>query len=325
MLEKGIANWACDNGGQIYALLVPTNKDFPSLMNPSIIKIKDQLLINLRNTNYILYHAENNKNEHVWGPLCYLHPENTSYLSTNNILCYLDNDLQISSYSTTDFSFLDQNPIWEFRGLEDCRLVYWDNNLFYSGVRRDTTPNGQGRIELSKILYLPNKSVEIERTRIPALGDNDSYCEKNWMPILDKPYHWVKWTNPTEVVYYDRYTLSTSSVILKNKISCDECYDFRGGSQVIPYNNGYLAIIHEVDLTKTILNKKDGIYTHRFVYWDKDFNIQKISTRFNFMDAKIEFVCGLCEHNDSLLITFGYQDNAAFLLSLPKTLLSKIL
>jgi len=325
MVNSGIVKWICDNGGQIYSLCIPTNKDFPSLMNPSIIKIKDQILVSLRNTNYILYHAENNKNEHIWGPLCYLNPENLSFLSTNNILCYLNNDLQISSYSITDFSFLDQNPMWEFRGLEDSRLVYWEDHLFYSGVRRDTTPNGQGRTELSKLLYLPGKSVEIERIRIPTPGNNDSYCEKNWMPILDKPYHWIKWTNPTEIVYYDRYDDTTSTVILKDKIVYDNHCDLRGGSQVIPYNNGYLAVVHEVNLAPTILNKKNGIYTHRFVYWDRDFNIQKISEKFNFMDAKIEFVCGLCEHNDSLLITFGYQDNAGFLLDLPKKLLSQIL
>ena len=42
------------------------------------------------------------------------------------------------------------------------------------------------------------------------------------------------------------------------------------------------------------------------------------------MDTRIEFVCGLAELEDNLLITFGYQDNASYLLKMPKTLLDKL-
>ena len=35
------------------------------------------------------------------------------------------------------------------------------------------------------------------------------------------------------------------------------------------------------------------------------------------MGAKIEFCCGLAEFNDNILITFGYQDNAAFIVQAP--------
>ena len=42
------------------------------------------------------------------------------------------------------------------------------------------------------------------------------------------------------------------------------------------------------------------------------------------MDAMIEFNCGLADSGDDLLITFGYQDNAAYILKMPKNLLDKI-
>ena len=35
--------------------------------------------------------------------------------------------------------------------LEDARLIKWLNKYYLSGVRRDTTPNGVGRMELSEI------------------------------------------------------------------------------------------------------------------------------------------------------------------------------
>ena len=43
------------------------------------------------------------------------------------------------------------------------------------------------------------------------------------------------------------------------------------------------------------------------------------SETFTFMGAKIEFSCGMAEYNGDLLITFGFQDNAAYILRVPKT------
>ena len=35
------------------------------------------------------------------------------------------------------------------------------------------------------------------------------------------------------------------------------------------------------------------------------------------MDAHVEFATGMCEYKNDVLITFGFQDNAAYLLRLP--------
>ena len=37
----------------------------------------------------------------------------------------------------------------DFIGLEDGRLLKWNDKYYLTGVRRDTTTNGQGRMELS--------------------------------------------------------------------------------------------------------------------------------------------------------------------------------
>ena len=64
-------------------------------------------------------------------------------------------------------------------------------------------------------------------------------------------------------------------------------------------------------------NRKDGDYSHRVLIWDNDWNIKHISEPFSFMDGEIEFCTGLTEYNNNLLITFGFQDNAAYLLKMP--------
>jgi hypothetical protein len=44
----------------------------------------------------------------------------------------------------------------------------------------------------------------------------------------------------------------------------------------------------------------------------------------SFLDGKIEFVCGAAIVNDNLVIGFGFQDNAAFVLEVPNDLVNKM-
>lgn len=319
------AKIAVDQGGHIIPLVIDTSKIIgPSLTNPSILNYNGKLLVNLRNVNYILYHAEHGVNEHTWGPLCYLHTEQHQVLATNNILCELDHNFNISGNSIIDTSKLDVKPLWQFIGLEDARLVVWDSKLYLSGVRRDTTTNGEGRMELSQIVVEDNQAKEIHRQRMPAPPPNGSYCEKNWMPVIDKPYHFVKWTNPTELVQYDPNSKTTKTVFTKSFVQLDTV-DLRGGSQVIPYKNHYLAVVHEVNLFRTESGQKNATYRHRFVLWDKDFNLLRVSPRFDFMDAQVEFACGMTEYNNQILITFGFQDNASYLLVANKSTINQLI
>lgn len=327
-MKSDIGNFAkivCDNGGLMLPLLVPKDRMIgPSLTNPSILNYRDKLLVNLRNVNYVLYHAEHGVNEHVWGPLCYLHTEQHQVLATHNILCELDDKFNIISNSIIDTKMLDVEPLWEFIGLEDGRLIDWDNKLFLSGVRRDTTPNGQGRMELSEIVIRNNQAKEISRQRMPAPGGDSSYCEKNWMPVIDQPYTYVKWTNPTEVARYNPETKTTETIILKEYTPL-ETRDLRGGSQVIPYGDNYLTITHEVDLFKSEAGRKNATYRHRFILWDRDFNLLRVSPLFDFMDGGVEFVCGMTEYNGQILITFGFQDNASYLVVTNSSLINTFL
>ena len=102
--------------------------------------------------------------------------------------------------------------------------------------------------------------------------------------------------------------------------------DQRGGSQLIPFGNYYLSITHEVNLFFNYLNQKDGIYRHRICVWDKEYNLIGVSPEhFSFLDARIEFAAGAAVHNNDLLISFGFQDNAAFVLRVPNKLVTEMI
>lgn len=302
-------------GGLIKPLIIPSEfTNGTGLFNPSVFVDDDnKILLNIRHCQYTLYHSEKGKYEHMWGPLLYLNPEDDLTLTTTNYFGELTADLDIKYIDKVDTSEHDRKPIWTFVGLEDGRIVKWDSRYYLTGVRRDTTTNGQGRMELTELSYPQTPAKEISRRRIPAPGDDKSYCEKNWMPILDQPYHYVKWSNPVEVVKYDPDTKECVTVFLgerDDKIS----YDLRGGSQVIPYRDGYLALHHITNCFSSKQERKNGIYTQQFTHWDKNWNVIKRSKIFNFMDESIGFCCGLAKYKDDYLITFGFQDNAAFII-----------
>ena len=314
---------ALKNGGSIHPLIIPAElTNGTGLCNPSIF-VDDKIRIIIRHVNYTFYHSEKKLFQHQWGPLTYVHPENDMHLRTTNYYCELDENYNIIRYNKIDTSKFPDKELWEFVGLEDARIFRWEGKLYTSGVRRDLDTVGTGRMELCEIEVNDDSVVEVNRFRIPPPNDPNSYCEKNWMPILDKPYQYVKWSNPTEVVKVDLETQTSTTVHLGNSISLPR--DLRGGSQVVPFGDFYLTCTHEVDLFNSEVGRKDAIYYHRFIVWDKNWNIVKYSKEFSIMSGHVEFCVGLAPKGNDFLMTFGFQDNAAYILKFPQNLIERFI
>ena len=127
MAIQNLAKHILANGGNLYPLVFPTDNK-TGLLNPSILVDDDRVLINVRHCQY---------------------PDNDITLTTTNYLGeWKDNALH--NITKVDTSNFDTKPWWEFIGLEDARLVKWDD-VYLTGVRRDTETTGIGRMELSKI------------------------------------------------------------------------------------------------------------------------------------------------------------------------------
>jgi hypothetical protein len=329
------------SGGRLAPIVIPHGlTSGTGLMNPSVFVDEDgDILVNLRHVNYTLYHAEGSQRfPSPWGPLAYLHPEKDLRLVTENYICLLNSDLEVTDY--VKVKMLEQHePLWEFVGLEDARLVQWEGMYYLAGVRRDTTTNGQGRMELSTINLIKDKfsdgkvgkskglleAIETNRVRIAAPGADDSYCEKNWVPILDQPYHFIKWSIPTEVVKLLTNDGKSETVSLADTKWAGK--DQRGSSHVISFGNYYISITHEVDLFNNYLGQKDAIYRHRLLVWDKNSTFLGASNPFSFLDAQVEFCVGMAIHPNEMdvLLSFGYQDNAAFILQVPNMVITDLL
>lgn len=333
-----LAKLAITNGGSITPLIIPGElTDGTGLCNVSLFEEENgDIIANIRHVHYTLYHSEfDQKFNCKWGCLSYLNPEDDIHLITGNYLCKLNPDtLEVDSYQKIDTSKNDITPIWDFHGLEDVRVFRWDKKLYVCGVRRDVKDNGEGRMELCEIEW--GKNICIEQTRDRIEVDPHTYLEKNWMPIFDMPYHFVKWANPLEIVKVNPEDKSTQTVkkgilniissetVISKKDKIKLPLGLRGSSPVIPFGDKgeRMCITHETDFFHHPGMKKDAHYYHRFLIWDKDWNVISLSKPFKFMGAMIEFCCGLLFKDDNLIISYGYQDNAAYVLKLPiKTLL----
>jgi hypothetical protein len=320
-------------GGDIVPLVVSADISGGwSQTNPSILVSGGEVLANIRCVEYTLIHSDKEqKYWSRWGPLHYAHAENLMALRTFNVLCLLDPvTLEVQRSARIDTSLLDTPPAWTFHGLEDCRLARWDGRLYGIGVRRDVKESGEGRMQYQEIDYSFSGTPyarEVRRNRIEPPLQANTYCEKNWMPILDMPHHFVKWTNPTEVVRADLEKNEAVQVAVSGRV-IPGIRDLRGGSQVIRWSDGWLALTHECVFTSGNNEHgwKDAYYFSRFVQWDSNWNIIAMSDEFSFLDGRIEFVSGL-DHldEDFVVITFGFCDVGAYTVKMPKNMINELL
>jgi len=328
-IKQSLVDKVLEEGGRIEPLIIPQEQSGGlGLCNPSIIKAKRkaEFIVNVRNVSYYLHHCEGDqKFQTPWGPLNYVRPDNDPYLRTDNYICDFSlRNNKLTNPRKIDTSKFPKEPEWDFVGLEDGRLVEWDGKMYITGVRR-YAPNGKGRMILSEIKITKKLVTEVNRCVIqpPETGE---YCEKNWMPILDRPFHYVKWANPLQIVKVDIKT-GTTTMVFESKESLDLQLAPRGSSQVIPWKDGsYLAVTHECDYWHNGKNDRDSQYYHRFMQWDKDWNLINHSRPFKFMDGRIEFCCGMAKHPDcnDVYVTFGFQDNSAYIAHVPFSVLEGV-
>lgn len=318
-MDSNFIKYVLQHGGLLKKLEIPVEQsEGLGLCNPSVFIDGDKIVANIRRVNYMLHLSPSHRWNSAFGATNYHHPDNDVNLRTENYLCTLDDELNIidGSVKHVDYSKFNTDAKWSFVGEEDARVVRWDGKLFLTGCRRDTETTGKSRMELSEVV----NGVEVSRTRVPAPFDDGSYCEKNWMPVIDEPYTYVKWCNPLQVVRYNPLTGKTDEVLLKKYVikTDGELCDLRGSSQVIKVGGYRIALVHEVKLWYNRYGEREARYYNRFIVWDEMWNIVRLTDRFLFMGFPIEFTTGIAYKDGCFIIPFSVLDNAAFVCRIGK-------
>jgi len=344
LMKQSLAQQVLEKGGRIEPLIIDSKTtDGLGLCNPSIWHKPDttKYLVNVRHVSYYLHHCEGDqKFQTPWGPLNYVRPDDDPFLRTKNYICDFNlRNMKLTNPREVNTNKFTKEPEWDFVGLEDARIVEWDGKMYMTGVRR-YAPNGKGRMILSEIDITSKGVKEIGRYVIDPPEGDKPFCEKNWMPIEDMPFHYVKWSNPIEVVKVDinkkwknnpkKYRCPSQYVYKgKDDEKMDLQLDPRGGSQIIKYGDEYMAVVHECDYWHNEKNDRDSHYYHRIMTWDRNWKLTGHSKPFKFMDGRIEFCCGMAPHPDAenggVYITFGFQDNSAYMIHVAKDHLNQLL
>jgi tetratricopeptide (TPR) repeat protein len=313
--SSSLSKYVLEKGGSVHSIVVPhsVSKGVATTNASVFVDDKERIFVNLRKTNYTLYYS--NKFPDQDGPLKYLYSDNDINIRSENVVCRLDDRLNVITADRVDMK-LNEDPNWFYIGLEDARFIEWEGKQYLCGVRRDHILEGKGRMDLSQIEITENGVVEVERFSIPAPGNDDTYCEKNWMPVLDKPFQWVKWSNPTQIVSFDTKTLKTDTVHLEESKTYRFPRDLRGGSHILPWNDDYyIGVTHECIYSS---NDSGRRYFQRIVVWDRNWNIVCSTRDFTMMGGTIEFVSGIAYHKNDVLISYGYEDNSSYILRIPR-------
>lgn len=201
-------------------------------------------------------------------------------------------------------------------GFEDARIFDNDNNLYISATVRQRCADGIAEQTLARIggpIVSGGDKLGLD-TVTPMLRTPRLY-EKNWMPIQSKAGD-----QPIRFMYRPGHVVNhTGADLLCHPATKLRTNSFSGSSQLVEFDGGWLGIIHEAHVYLDAPHKR--YYSHRFVWYDQDFRLGKVSPPFYFKDKVIEFVAGMCWHPDgmSLVISFGYRDCEAWLCQVDPT------
>jgi glycosyltransferase involved in cell wall biosynthesis len=287
---------ASELGAKICAIdWKPTDGYAP--MNPSVLVHDGRRLILVRTVNYKVSDGQ------------YPTIDNSNIIKTKNWVVEFD-----ESWRSTRATFVvDSTNLprtnYPVEGFEDCRLYVDNGNLCASATVRDL---GDGRCEMAMLRF----DTEWRVVNIRVVRDYESdRTQKNWMPVLGHPSRFLYLCDPTITI-----DCTPERTVERSRIADldQNLTEFRGGSQVIPYQNGWICLVHEV------LFNPQRIYLHRFVRLNAEYVIQAVSEPFFFAQKGIEFAAGLAWNGGTLVASFGVNDASAHLAFFEPAIVDKL-
>lgn len=191
------------------------------------------------------------------------------------------------------------------KGLEDLRIFFHHGRWKFTCTSHEKT--GLPQMMLGVLTVDPDR--DSQRWMIESLhhlqGADVQPIEKNWLPFLDDSgelkilYH----SDPTRIGHLDEDTAELFIDTVHSPQWNGE--DFRGSAPPIPFRDGYLYLIHEVAFQEW------RRYTHRFIWMDHQYKIQRVSMPFYFDTPGVEFATGLAWDGTFLWVGYGWEDKEA--------------
>jgi len=270
--------------------------------NPSIIATNDGWLVTIRTHN--LYSVKDDRIHKITG---------VSLLNENWLVSYTD-DFRATEQKiiTIDDSVVDPETRSRFlpNGVADYRIFRHMDDYYLLGYGT----NVRDHLDTMVLCRLAGDRVtRLDVLRSPKGAD----VEKNWMPVeSDEEIAAIYSVNPFALVSMDEGTPH-----LKRTRPYDNgTAEYRGSSQAIKYQRGMLCIVH-----RTIIIRWRRIYLHRFLWFDKNWNVTRMSKEFFIERKGSEFCAGLANKGDRYVISYGVRDVVARAIEIPASLVERLL
>lgn len=160
--------------------------------------------------------------------------------------------------------------------------------------------------------------------------------EKNWMPLVrdNGELVFVYSVKPLVILRSDRDGVFWAPE--KHPAGM-----IRGGSQLVPWRDGYVAIVHQVYKPPRDREGHNALlgfwadpapesgppvtYLHRFVYFDRDLTSVQLGRLFFFREPGIEFCAGLVRWEGQYVAAFGVADKEAWLVEVAEETIAAML
>ena len=268
-----------------------------SLFNPTLIAHGGDLVGIVRSSNYRIVGGQ------------YVMPEaDGGRIRTENLLVRFGADLRPAGRQVIKAEYPQTG--YPVDGLEDARLREAATGLGVSATVRNVAPfDGRCRIAVG--------DLDLAAATVTGLKVLDGVAtqahEKNWMPIEGRGGWVYACSHGGHVVTVDPDPdLAGGWQMAQRSQAPPIAAEFRGGSQLVRFRDGWLAVIHEV----AYLNGH-RCYEHRLVWFDANLRLAAVSPPFAFREKRaIEFAAGMARHGGRVVISFGVRDAEAWLVAI---------
>jgi len=234
-------------------------------------------------------------------------------IRTTNFLVDLDDQFAVSNPVELKRPTGFPEPVFkDVLDVEDMRLIPYTNELWANGCVLEQNSQAWREQFLMKLNPVTGEVTSAQRMDIEPKQN-----EKNWMPILDPAGLY-----PLNFMYRPGVIYATHKGLIVTHDPVLAVDDFSGGGQLVPWDLGWLGIVHTARPDPT--NGK-RYYWHRFVQFDQDYRLQMVSRPFVFFDKQIEFAAGLARHAGKVIVSFGVLDREAWVASIDEHELRELL
>jgi len=262
---------------------------------PSILKVDDGYIVNIRNVNYAL--SPNGGFNSIAG-----------YNNTINSYIKYDNNFNVLEYKVFNDSSLGQNYT---NGLEDIRLYKDGETLKFIATKCYTWHQKLVDISMVNGNYDIGKP-ELEYKRLNPLAkpyfvyEQLNICEKNWVPFTHNGetkfvYEW----NPIKVGHLDKEGRN----LIIDRIT-PGLWGARGSTAGYIVGDEIWFIVHVVDYQGGQKRK----YYHRLVILDYEtLKLKRKSHLFNFEGHDYEYCLGMIVEDNRIIITHNTQEANSYI------------